>query len=457
MAKRAIQQTASDAAISKLSSVNLGYYDDPFIQHFVPKQQVLRRAPLINRGYFARVQALDLIVARFLGHGGGAGGAESKQIVVLGAGCDTTFFRLQAAARHPRRYIELDVAAVAATKLAAIVATPALHRPLGFESGEQVIAQAKAAGATGGGAAGDAGGGASGVGGVGGATGTASAMPGMPPPPPGGTRRPAAPAELHVQRLPAPLAGASMAAATGVAAEEVEEEEEAVEEEEEEGAGRGGGGGGGEYHLVAADLRDVKGVAAALARAGFDPSLPTLFVSECVLIYLDAELSAPLLKWAAAACKAGGGGGAFVTYEQLRPHDPFGRTMVGHLERRGCALKSLEAYPLPSAQRARFEAAGWERARCRDMNSTYYGFLPPALVAGAARREIFDEVEEWHLIQAHYGLVVATVGGDAVAGDKAATDNAALVSALGFFEEQDAVDDDDGAASVPASAGRFVC
>ena len=443
MAKRSIQQTASDAAISKLSSVNLGYYDDPFIQHFVPKEQVLRRAPLINRGYFARVQALDLIVARFLGHGGSGGGAEPKQIVVLGAGCDTTFFRLQAAARHPRRYIELDVAAVAATKLAAIVANPTLHRPLGFESGEQVIAQANAGATTGGGAGGGGAGG--------GASGAASCA--MPPPPPGGTRRPTAPAELHVPSLPAPPAGASMAAAAGMTAEEEEEEEE------EEGAGRGGGGGGGggEYHLVAADLRDVKGVAAALARAGFDPSLPTLFVSECVLIYLDPELSAPLLKWAAAACKAGGGGGAFVTYEQLRPHDPFGRTMVGHLERRGCALKSLEAYPLPSVQRARFEAAGWERARCRDMNSTYYGFLPPALVAGAARREIFDEVEEWHLIQAHYGLVVATVGGDAVAGGKAATDNAVLVSALGFFEEQDTVDDDDGAASVPPSAGRFVC
>ena len=238
----------------------------------------------------------------------------------------------------------------------------------------------------------------------------------------------AAPAELHVLLREAPSAAAAAQDEGGAAA-----------------AAR-------EYHLVAADLRDVQGLEEALGRAAFDAALPTLFVSECVLIYMDAELSAPLLAWAAATCggsSSAGAGCAFVAYEQLRPHDPFGRTMVANLERRGCALKSLAAHPLPSAQVRRFERAGWKRARCRDMNSTYYGFLPSPLVASAARREIFDEVEEWHLIMAHYGLVVATTGEEGEAN--------ALADALGFFEGQGTADDDDGSASVPASAGRFTC
>ena len=107
------------------------------------------------------------------------------------------------------------------------------------------------------------------------------------------------------------------------------------------------------------------------------------------------------------------------------------------------------------------------------MNAVYYGLLPPAEVARAARRELFDELEEWHLIQAHYGLVVAVLerrvensGEQAAAAAEPAEGAAAaapvpgssqtLADALGFFDGDGVVDDDDGFLCIPAAAGRYI-
>ena len=56
--------------------------------------------------------------------------------------------------------------------------------------------------------------------------------------------------------------------------------------------------------------------------------LPTLFISECVLIYLEVENSDAIIKWAASNFHAA----AFVTYEQIRPHDSFGAIMIKNLQ-----------------------------------------------------------------------------------------------------------------------------
>lgn len=45
-----IQGTDTDASVSRLSAVDLGYLEDPYAQCFVQGQQSNRRLPLINRG-----------------------------------------------------------------------------------------------------------------------------------------------------------------------------------------------------------------------------------------------------------------------------------------------------------------------------------------------------------------------------------------------------------------------
>ena len=104
------------------------------------------------------------------------------------------------------------------------------------------------------------------------------------------------------------------------------------------------------YRLLTADLRDIAGLNAALVAAGADPNVPTLLLSECVLVYLEPEESCAIIAWAARAFSRS----VFVTYEQVRPHDAFGVVMSRHLEERGYSLRGLHAFPdIPS------QVGGW--------------------------------------------------------------------------------------------------
>ena len=297
----AVVATGTDAAISKLSAARIGYTADDFIPHFVDaKRRRLRRAPLINRGYFARSCAVDTLVLNFLKH------ERSHQIVTLGAGNDTLFFRLRthhAALTEKLTVFETDFPAVIARKRALIAA----HEPM------RVLA-------------------------------------------------------TDTDR----------------------------------------------YRTFGSDLRDLDAVSEGLKSCGFDPALPTLFLSECVLIYLDTQHSDALIKWAADAVTAGGGGGVFVTYEQILPDDPFGAMMVRNIAARGCPLRSIADYPSLESLKTRYERLGWTETTVRDMNDVYYNFLAEDEVKRIECLEIFDELEEWHLIQAHYCVTVAVVPGAGV-------------------------------------------
>lgn len=78
----------------------LGYLNDPFIKYFYPKSPQ-RKPPLINRGYFARVYTFQKLISNFCEiH-------DRVQIVSLGAGYDTTFWKLQKSSTS-MKYIEID-------------------------------------------------------------------------------------------------------------------------------------------------------------------------------------------------------------------------------------------------------------------------------------------------------------------------------------------------------------
>ncbi|KAI8868483.1 leucine carboxyl methyltransferase [Ramicandelaber brevisporus] len=84
-----LSSTNDDAAVSRLSAVNAGYLTDPFARLFV--QRAKRRSPLINRGTYCRINAIHRLVRTFLDSV-----QDQCQIVSLGAGSDTLYFRLKA-------------------------------------------------------------------------------------------------------------------------------------------------------------------------------------------------------------------------------------------------------------------------------------------------------------------------------------------------------------------------
>lgn len=56
--------TNDDASESKRSCVKLGYYRDDYLQNFVKLSE--KKAPEINRGYFARVKGIEICIEKFL-------------------------------------------------------------------------------------------------------------------------------------------------------------------------------------------------------------------------------------------------------------------------------------------------------------------------------------------------------------------------------------------------------
>eukprot|EP01090_Pellita_catalonica_P012170 TRINITY_DN2587_c0_g1_i1.p2 TRINITY_DN2587_c0_g1~~TRINITY_DN2587_c0_g1_i1.p2 ORF type:complete len:339 (+),score=49.48 TRINITY_DN2587_c0_g1_i1:37-1017(+) len=294
-------QTNDDASASKFSAVRLGYFADKFLKYFVP--QPVRRMPLINRGYYTRVVALHSLIDQFLSLG-----VETKkrQIVILGAGFDTTFFQLQEKIQQQQLTVfEIDFPQVIATKTAIITRTKELSDLVGQIWPQETLTKL---GLTG----------------------------------------------LHSNKL----------------------------------------------HLIPQDLRDTEQLSKVLIASGLDPTVPTLFLSECVLIYMTVETSNALVKWVGETFPTA----VFIAYEQIKPNDPFGKIMLKNLAERGVSLKSIHAHPDLDAQKKRFTEFGWTSAGGVDMNFIEQ-WLPRSEIQRINRLEMFDEIEELLLMQGHYCIV----------------------------------------------------
>lgn len=56
---RAIRSTNDEATVGKYSAVSRGYYRDPFVDAFLAHEPQHFHGPLMNRGHFARVRAIQ--------------------------------------------------------------------------------------------------------------------------------------------------------------------------------------------------------------------------------------------------------------------------------------------------------------------------------------------------------------------------------------------------------------
>ena len=83
--------TADDAMTAKQATVAAGYYSDFYLQYFThaPVRMV---QPIIKRGTHARVACIDRAITSFCTTVSSST-CSSCQIVVLGAGMDTSFFK----------------------------------------------------------------------------------------------------------------------------------------------------------------------------------------------------------------------------------------------------------------------------------------------------------------------------------------------------------------------------
>ncbi|RFU30576.1 hypothetical protein B7463_g5789, partial [Scytalidium lignicola] len=133
-----IQGTDTDAAVSRLSAVTLGYLEDRYAEHFV-SGPAIRRLPIINRGTYTRTSTLDLLINAFLSSSGSktptssspsasAAQLQTKQIISLGAGTDTRYFRIRDQNLHKNViYHEFDFPRVTEVKYRVVQNSPSLR------------------------------------------------------------------------------------------------------------------------------------------------------------------------------------------------------------------------------------------------------------------------------------------------------------------------------------------
>jgi len=92
------------------------------------------------------------------------------------------------------------------------------------------------------------------------------------------------------------------------------------------------GVGYGNYKLLNVDLREAEATVSSLFSAGFDSSLPTLILSECVLVYLEDEFVTSLLSSISSLFtstdETSNASCVIVSYDMISPNDRFGQMMT---------------------------------------------------------------------------------------------------------------------------------
>merc|ERR550517_1726997 len=119
-----IIKTCEDAVIAKASCARLGYYKDPYVIDLSPRRS--KKSPLINRGYWARIKIVETVVDDFIKlHEG-----QKVQILNIGAGMDTLFFRMHDAGliSNVSKFVEMDFPQVISRKIIPMERKPVFNK-----------------------------------------------------------------------------------------------------------------------------------------------------------------------------------------------------------------------------------------------------------------------------------------------------------------------------------------
>ncbi|XP_057213704.1 leucine carboxyl methyltransferase 1 isoform X3 [Triplophysa rosa] len=283
-----------------------GYWTDLYLQYFV-RQTGERKAPEINRGYYGRVKGVNHLLDAFL--------KKTQcdcQVVNLGAGLDTTFWRLKDENIMPKKYFEVDFPMIVARKI---------HH---IKRKSYMVKMAREA---------------------------------KPP-------------------LSKPLIETHSNDSLLLEGHNLDSDK---------------------FCVISADLRDLSTLEDKLKKFHINPVLPTLFMSECVLVYMTAEQSSKLVRWIADTFPTA----MFINYEQVNMDDRFGQIMIENLQRRQCNLAGVDLCQSLDSQKERFLSTGWESVNALDMMAVY-SMLPQEDVARIERLEFLDEKELLQQLLQHY-------------------------------------------------------
>ncbi|ETW58352.1 hypothetical protein PFMC_05455 [Plasmodium falciparum CAMP/Malaysia] len=91
----------------------------------------------------------------------------------------------------------------------------------------------------------------------------------------------------------------------------------------------------------------------------------------------------------------------------VNPNTAFGKVMIDNFSHRGINLKSIYKYYNLQTQLERYKSLGWVNVYINDMNEIYDYHINMEEKKKIELIEMFDEFEEWRLLQNHYFILVA--------------------------------------------------
>lgn len=163
------------------------------------------------------------------------------------------------------------------------------------------------------------------------------------------------------------------------------------------------------YHIIAANFTDLQSLESKIKEcAGFSFDLPTIFVAECVFVYIDPAKTKQFLQWSASKFHSSI---ALINHEQLNIFDKFGQVMLENLSQRGCSLPGLEACRDKTSHLNRLIESGWQNGHCWTMNEIY-NYLPKDDVERVEKLDFLDERELVNQLFEHYCVSFGWKGQD---------------------------------------------
>jgi [phosphatase 2A protein]-leucine-carboxy methyltransferase len=358
--------TSDDAILAKLSAMQNGYYEDPFLPYFAqgassissanlsesiqssstlkdgsrgkriprPQSSGLQHQPVIRRGTHARVCVMDYSISAFLEL---TKDCNETQVVILGSGKDTTYLRSQCNLLHQKSEVmrikgntvwyEIDHGIVIQKKLSLLQSCPL------FDFSYQSIGN------------------------------------------------------TYLNDGSFIISPKSIKTALG------QDKHHGILEP---------------CHLVTYDLRNSFHdlIDILIQRHGFKTDVNTLFVMECVQMYLSESDSRSILSTITRLCEAP----SLVIFDPIIQNDQFGQVMANNLVRAGVADPNMSLLNTRNlfSQINKLRQGGFQYVRGCDFYDAYESVLTNADRKKANSVEMLDEVEEWILIMKHYCLMAAS-------------------------------------------------
>ncbi|GLB37712.1 putative leucine carboxyl methyltransferase [Lyophyllum shimeji] len=166
------------------------------------------------------------------------------------------------------------------------------------------------------------------------------------------------------------------------------------------------------YHLLPADLRHPPSSTFGTLLVPPDnttgpiltPTLPTLLLFECVVVYMEPSASDAILRWFVEHFSTEKSLVGAVVYEMFGLQDAFGKVMVKNLKSRNVSLPGAEPYPTIDALPRRFLNTGFTAARALTLREIRQSCISQEELGRLSTLEMLDEVEELDLVLEHYAV-----------------------------------------------------